>query len=81
VAAASSFRIETFQNESGTTIKLTGELDSATCAALIERFEKTARPPGTRQVVLDLAGVSFIDSAGMRAIIVIERLAANMTCR
>jgi len=77
VAAASSFRIETFQNESGTTIKLTGELDSATCAALIERFEKTARPPGTRQVVLDLAGVSFIDSAGMRAIIVIERLAGQ----
>ncbi|HUA47772.1 MAG TPA: anti-sigma factor antagonist [Solirubrobacteraceae bacterium] len=75
--ALPNFRIETFQSESGTTIKLTGELDSATCAALIELFEETDRPPGTRHVVLDLAGVSFMDSAGMRAMIVIERIATE----
>jgi anti-sigma B factor antagonist len=77
VPALPNFRIEAIQSGSGTTIKLTGELDSATCAALIERFEETARPPGTREVVLDFAGVSFIDSAGMRAIIAIERIATQ----
>jgi anti-anti-sigma factor len=57
-------------------LKLAGELDGATCGELIERFEQLiADDPG--ELVLDLDGLTFIDSAGLRAIIVIERMARD----
>jgi anti-anti-sigma factor len=77
VAAGPNFRLETFQSESGTTIKLAGELDGATCTELIERLKLLAGDPETRHIVLDLAQLSFIDSAGMRAMIVAERTVAD----
>jgi anti-anti-sigma factor len=75
VDAAPNFRIETTSTGSGTTIKLAGELDSATCPELIEQFDQLVAAGESGQVILDLADVSFIDSAGMRAIVVIERSA------
>jgi anti-anti-sigma factor len=77
VATPPNFRITTSRSSTGTTIKLAGELDSASCAELLERFEAAADAPEAHEIVLDLAGVSFIDSAGMRAIIVIERTAGE----
>lgn len=77
MAAVPNFRIDSFQTDSGTTIKLAGELDSAACAETVERFDALASSADVGQVVLDLTEVSFIDSAGMRAIIVIERRAAE----
>jgi anti-anti-sigma factor len=70
-----SFRIAAFQQGTGTTIKVVGELDNAACAELLERFEQVA--PAAGELVLDLSEVSFIDSAGMRAIIVIEHRVAE----
>jgi anti-anti-sigma factor len=70
VAGLPNFRIAAFQVGTGTTIKVVGEFDNAAGAELLERFEQVAR--AASEVVLDLAEVSFIDSAGMRAIIVIE---------
>ncbi len=75
MAPTPNFRIETGRTSSGTTIKLAGELDSATCPVLIERFDQLVASGEGGEVVLDLGEVSFIDSAGMRAIIVIERTA------
>lgn len=88
VAPAPKFHIETLESGSGITIKLAGELDSATCLELLERFEQVVGgfrtpPPGVggvmipRTLVLDLEAVSFIDSAGMRAIIMMERAAGE----
>ncbi len=62
---------------SGLTIKLAGELDSATSAELVERFEQAIPALDGRELVIDLGEVSFIDSSGMRAIIVIERRAGE----
>jgi anti-anti-sigma factor len=74
VAALPNFRIDTAPTGSGTTIKLAGELDSATCGDLVERFEHVlADGPG--EIAVDLDEVTFIDSAGLRAIILIERTA------
>ena len=73
MAALPNFRIETFQIGTGTTIKLVGEFDNAACPELLERFEHAAVEPDAGAIVLDLADVSFIDSAGMRAIVAIER--------
>jgi anti-sigma B factor antagonist len=75
VAFLPKFRIETHERGSGTTIKLAGELDNATCTELLERFEQVAAAPDFRALVLDLEEVSFIDSSGMRAIIALERRA------
>ncbi len=73
MAPLPNFRVETLETRSGTTIKLAGELDSETCTELLERFERVLGAPGAGAVVVDLEEVSFIDSSGMRAIIVIER--------
>lgn len=75
MAAMPDFRIEISHTESGATIELGGELDSATYPLLVERFDELVAAGERGQVLLDLTGVTFIDSAGMRAIIVIERSA------
>lgn len=75
MASLPKFRIDTRESGSGTTIKLAGELDSATCTEVLERFERAAAAPHLRQLVIDLSEVSFIDSSGMRAIITVERRA------
>jgi anti-anti-sigma factor len=67
-----NFRIDTASTGSGLTMKLAGELDSAVCRELIERFESVLAE-GATVVILDLDEVTFMDSAGLRAIIVIER--------
>jgi len=75
MSAVPNFRIETIETESGITIKLGGELDTATSDAVTARFEQLAAGPPASDLVLDLSDVSFIDSTGMRAIILIERSA------
>jgi anti-anti-sigma factor len=76
VATLPNFRIEASSTDSGTMIKLAGELDSATCGELVERFEQLITA-SAGEVVLDLDEVTFIDSAGLRAVIVIEHTAGE----
>jgi anti-sigma B factor antagonist len=56
----------------GSRVTVRGELDSATCDRLAEAVEQALADPATESVVLDLEGVSFIDSAGLRTMIVLE---------
>jgi anti-sigma B factor antagonist len=57
-------------------IKLFGELDHAAAEHLTEAFERTA-DSGHHRLVLDLAEVTFVDSAGLRALIAIKRRAGE----
>jgi len=77
VASLPNFRIDMLGGDFGTTIKLAGELDSATCDELVSRFEAAIPALGGRELVIDLGQVTFIDSSGMRAIIAIERRAGE----
>lgn len=84
MSALPNFRIETSETGSATTIRLGGELDSGTCNELVSRFEQLpggaapeAAERGLRELVLDLSEVTFIDSSGMRVIIMVERSAAE----
>lgn len=77
MAALPNFRIEAEPAGSGITMYLAGELDSATSAELIERFEALIADELSGEVVVDLSALTFIDSAGLRAIIVIERIAGE----
>jgi anti-anti-sigma factor len=75
VGSAPNFRIDALESQSGLTIKLAGELDSATSMRLLEHFDRALEALDGRELVIDLDEISFIDSSGMRALILIERRA------
>ena len=70
-----NLQLDTLETESELTIKLAGELDSGTSPKLFERFEQALASSDGRELVIDLDEVSFIDSSGLRALILIERRA------
>lgn len=46
-------------------VHVQGEVDLSAAAALRDRIERARRQDDDRSVVVDLAGVTFIDSAGL----------------
>jgi len=64
---------------SSTAIKVRGELDSASAQELLEAFESAVGVSETPEAMVDLAEVSFVDSAGMRGLILLERQASRLT--
>lgn len=56
----------------GDRIVVAGDVDAHTCPDLISELDPL---PGTGDVRLDVAGVGFIDSSGLRAIIKAHQLA------
>jgi anti-anti-sigma factor len=57
------------------TIEVEGELDSGTCDPVLDAFEREIAAGALEELTLDLQEVSFIDSAGTRAVILIEQSA------
>ena len=55
------------------TVTAVGEIDSSNCMALQDLLTSLVDDDAARQVHVDLAGVTFIDSSGLRALIVGER--------
>jgi anti-sigma B factor antagonist len=58
--------------ESGHVIRVRGELDLASAPALADALKQSAGE-GTLPVILDLAGVTFIDSSALRALVLAGR--------
>lgn len=58
-------------------IEVCGELDSGTSDQLLETFRSILAAGDGGTVTLDLGGVSFIDSAGTRSVIMLEREARD----
>ena len=58
-------KLEITMTEDG--YRLVGELDMATCGGLTELLRAAAA--GDHPVMLDFAGVSFMDSSGLRALL------------
>lgn len=75
MAGTSAFRIDSTAGRTHHTLALAGELDSATAPSLIEAVERALVELEGSELRLDLAGLTFIDSAGLRAIIQAERTA------
>jgi anti-anti-sigma factor len=72
--SAPGFRLDTAWTADAAVINLAGELDHAAAERLAEVFERMRR--GARPaLVLDLAEVTFVDSAGLRALLSIARYA------
>ena len=64
----SIFDVRTTEEADGVRLALTGELDLATAPRVEEELEQAERArPG--RIVLDLRGLTFIDSSGLRVIV------------
>lgn len=70
-----NFRIETSRKGTSQSIALSGELDGGSAAVLTDAFARALDEHDGGEVILDMEKLSFIDSAGLRAIIHIERAA------
>ncbi len=60
--------IRTQTVERVTVIELTGRFTAAVAPQVVDLLQRTAST-GTAQVVVDMAGVSFIDSSGLSALV------------
>lgn len=58
-------------------VVISGELDSSSAPRLISMVHDLASPP-VRGIELDCEGVTFLDSSGVRALIVTRKAAAQM---
>jgi anti-sigma B factor antagonist len=72
--AKTTFQIDTSSDAASARLSLSGELDLATVAR-VERAVDAALADGARTLVLDLGGLSFVDSSGLRLFIVLNQRA------
>ena len=72
-----AFRLETGSAKGAAILVVEGELDIASAARLVAAVEGLSREGG-EPVVLDLSGVSFVDSSGVRALLEVERATQGM---
>lgn len=64
------------RHPNATVLRLAGELDLATAPDVLAAVEAAAGDDGSR-LVLDMSGVSFIDSTGVRTLLEANRVAGN----
>ena len=68
------FSVRTEQHDAAAVVVPTGELDIATAPALEHELER-AFGDGSDRVVLDLRELEFIDSSGLRSMLIARRMA------
>src|SRR3954453_18147328 len=64
-----SLEFETTRNGSVAVIVATGELDLSGAAVLEAEIERLAAEPALGTVVLDMRGLEFMDSSGLRLVV------------
>jgi anti-sigma B factor antagonist len=69
----SRFAFETAERSALALITLEGELDLLATAELEPELDRLAGEPGVDTVALDLRGLEFLDSSGLRLVVVAER--------
>jgi anti-sigma B factor antagonist len=72
MAVGSNLLIDVSRNEERVVLRLDGELDLAS-VPLLESEVKNATLDNPATVVLDLRGLEFIDSTGLRAILSLDK--------
>lgn len=74
--AASPVRLQIASEEGpdGTVLSLAGELDIASAPLLVQATASVDRT-GPRQLIIDLGGVTFMDSTGLRALLLARQQA------
>jgi anti-anti-sigma factor len=69
--ASTPLKIEVLPSETQVILRLEGELDSSSAPAFAKAIAELDASP--RPVLLDMAGVSFIDSTGVGAVVAARR--------
>lgn len=69
----SRFAFEIAERPALALITLAGELDLPATAELEPELDRLASVPGLDTVALDLRGLEFLDSSGLRLVVVTER--------
>ncbi len=69
------FELSDSSQNGHTRIAVRGELDIATAPELERELCDRLADPGCREIVLDLAAATFIDSSGLRVLLVASRAA------
>lgn len=72
--AHASFEIDTTSDAETGRLALSGELDLATVARVEQAVDATLAQ-GVRTLIVDLSGLSFIDSSGLRLFVVLHQRA------
>ena len=62
-----------------TTLSLAGELDPATAPQIEARIAELAADPAVSSVVIDLSGITFLDSSGLRVLVAGNEVLTNRT--
>jgi anti-sigma B factor antagonist len=70
------FEIESTNDGSNGRVTLTGELDIATVPR-VQQAVDAMLAAGVSQITIDLAGVGFVDSSGLRLFIVLDQRATS----
>ena len=69
----SRFAFETAERAALALVTLEGELDLLATSELEPELDRLAEEPGLDTVALDLRGLEFLDSSGLRLVVVTER--------
>lgn len=69
----SRFGFETSERGARVLVALQGELDLLATTELEPELDRLADEPGVDLVALDLRGLDFLDSSGLRLVVVAER--------
>ena len=70
------FEVESASEAQGARLKLSGELDIATVPRVEDAVAATLKG-GVDTLTIDLSGLSFVDSSGLRMLIVLDQRAAS----
>ncbi len=76
VATFTAFDVETVAFDANVELRLVGELDVGTAGRFRRAFDE-AYEQGASTVVVDLAGLTFIDSTGLHELVVARRRQLN----
>ena len=79
MSAPPGLRIEREEASSTHTLRLSGELD-LTSAGLLETSIAESCADGARQVVLDMSDLRFMDSTGLRSLLVSQEVCTVNDC-
>jgi anti-sigma B factor antagonist len=73
---APRFHVEVDQDHAGVTVTVTGDIDLSTVGPL-EHARDTALANSPSRLLIDLSGVRFIDSSGLKFLIETDRLSRS----
>jgi anti-sigma B factor antagonist len=72
-----TIKVESARTTDAVEIVVAGEIDSSNCAALQDELVRLAATPGDTLCTVDLVGVGFMDSSGLRALLLGQRAMAD----